>query len=84
MKRQMAEKNWSTRKYSGSNNQQKIRISEKILRQKISVKNSNRQVSEMDAFGEKMLGSKIDVKILDEKCVKWNQSVKQFLVRKLE
>ncbi len=37
----------------------------------------------MEAFGEKILGPKIGVKVLDRKCVKRKQSVKRFKVGKL-
>ncbi len=78
MKRPTGEKNWSRWKYSRTENQWKIRISEKILGWRIGVKNSGRQISEIEAFGKKILGPKIGVKILDGKWVKWRQSVKQF------
>ncbi len=34
----------------------------------------------MEAFGEKIFAPKIGVKVLDEKLLKWKQSVKQFQV----
>ncbi len=64
----------------------KIGCCENILGQKISrklAKNSSQQVSEMEAFDEKILGRKIGVEILRGKWVKWKQSVKQFWVEKL-
>ncbi len=42
------------------------------------MKNSSRQVGEMEAFGTKILDLKIGVKILDGKWVKLKQSVEQF------
>ncbi len=44
------------------------------------MKNSSRQVSEMEVFGEKILGPKIGIKILDGKWVKWKHGK---LVQKL-
>ncbi len=41
------------------------------------MKNANRRVSETDVCGEKILGPKIVVNILDRKCLKWKHSVKQ-------